>query len=108
MNYYTGILGEIIFPTTDDRDLHENVTVHGRYLNRVLDRALASKAGVAALHSHPACGWQGLSPDDHDTERNVILPYVRETRLPLLGMTLAKPGLGAAASGMNHTPETFA
>ena len=91
-NRYTGILGELILPDSSDRDLHGNVTVHGRYLNRVLDRALASKAGVAALHSHPACGWQGLSPDDHDTERNVILPYVRETRLPLLGMTLAKDG----------------
>ena len=89
-NRYTGILGEVILPTMDDRDLHGNVTVHGRYLNRVLDRALANKAGVAALHSHPACGWQDLSRDDHDTERNVILPYVRETRLPLLGLTLAK------------------
>lgn len=87
---YTGILGEVILPISDDRDLHGNVTVHGVYLNRVLDRALASKAGVAALHSHPASGWQTLSRDDDDTERNAILPFVRETRLPLLGLTLAE------------------
>ena len=93
---YTGILGEVILPTSDDRDLHGNVTVHGTYLNRVLDRALAAKAGVAALHSHPACDWQALSLDDDDTERNLILPFVRETRLPLLGLTLAENGVWSA------------
>ena len=83
---YTGILGEVILPTADDRELHGNVTVHGKYLNRVLERALAVNAGVAAFHSHPAaCGWQALSRDDNDTERNVILPFIRETQLPLLG-----------------------
>ena len=87
---YTGILGEVILPTYDERDLHGNVTVHGVYLNRVLDSALRAKAGVAALHSHPAFGWQALSRDDSDTERNIILPFVRETRLPLLGLTLAE------------------
>lgn len=87
---YTGILSEVMLPTADDRDLHGNVTVHGRYLNRVLDRALAANAGVAVLHSHPeACGWQAPSRVDDDTERNVILPFIRETRLPLLGITLA-------------------
>ena len=88
---YTGILGEVILPTADDRELHGNVTVHGKYLNRVLERALAVNAGVAAFHSHPAaCGWQALSRDDNDTERNVILPFIRETQLPLLGLTLAE------------------
>ena len=87
---YTGILGEVILPTGEDRDLHGNVTVHGAYLNRVLDRALVNRAGIAVLHSHPARGWQALSRDDGDTERNVILPFVRETQLPLLGLTLAE------------------
>ena len=87
---YTGILGEVILPASEDRDLHGNVTVHGEYLNRVLDRALAARAGVAVLHSHPAYGWQALSRDDDDTERNFILPFVRETHLPLLGLTLAE------------------
>ena len=96
VNRYTGILGEVIPPTANDRDLHGNVTVHGRYVNRVLDAALATKAGVAVLHSHPSEGWQALSQDDHDTERNVILPYVRETRLPLLGLTLGLDGTWSA------------
>ena len=93
---YTGILDEVILPTSDDRDLHGNVTVRGTYLNRVLDRALAVKAGVAVLHSHPASGWQALSWDDTDTERNLILPFIRETRLPLLGLTLAEDEIWSA------------
>ena len=93
---YTGILGELILPISDDRELHGNVTVHVQYLDRVLERALAAKAGVAALHSHPAGGWQDLSQDDEDTERNVILPFVRETGLPLLGLTLAENEIWSA------------
>ena len=88
---YTGILGELMLPIAGDRDLHGNVTVHGKYLNRIIERALAVNAGVAVLHSHPeACGWQDLSRVDDDTEREVILPFIRETRLPLLGLTLAE------------------
>ena len=93
---YTGILGEVILPRSDDRNLHGNVTVHGTYLNRVLDRALEAKAGVATLHSHPAFGWQALSRDDDDTERNIVLPFIRETRLPLLGLTLAENEIWSA------------
>lgn len=93
---YTGILGEPILPTLGDRELHGNVTVQAQYLLRVLEQALKMDAGVAVLHSHPASGWQGLSDDDYDTERNVILPLVRETRLPLLGMTLAEDEVWSA------------
>ena len=52
-NRYTGILDEVVLPDDGDRDLHGNVTVQGRYLNRALDRALEADAGVAVLHSHP-------------------------------------------------------
>ena len=95
-NRYTGILGEVVLPTYGDRDLHGNVTVHSGYLNRVLDRALKEQAGVAVLHSHPGSGWQALSGMDHDTERTVIAPFVRETRLPLLGMTMGSDGCWSA------------
>ena len=56
LNRYTGILGAVFLPEDGDRDLHGNVTVHGGYLNRVLDRALKAQAGVAVLHSHPGPG----------------------------------------------------
>ena len=95
-NRYTGVLGEVLLPTDGDRDLHGNVTVHTGYLNRVLDRALKERAGVAALHSHPGPGWQALSGMDYDTERNVLAPFVRETRLPLLGMTMGSDGCWSA------------
>ena len=95
-NRYTGILGEVVLPTNGDRDLHGNVTVQGRYLNRVLDSALKSEAGVAVLHSHPGHGWQALSSMDDDTERNIIAPFVRETGLPLLGLTMGSDGVWSA------------
>lgn len=93
---YTGVLGEIVLPEDGDRDLHGNVTVHTGYLNRVVDLALKEQAGVAVLHSHPGSGWQGLSGLDHETERNVIAPFVRETRLPLLGLTMGSDGYWSA------------
>ena len=95
-NRYTGILGEVILPEDGDRDLHGNVTVHGGYLNRVLDRALKAQAGVAVLHSHPIPGWQDLSSTDDDTERNIIAPFIRETGLPLLGLTMGSDSVWSA------------
>ena len=96
-NFYTGILQRVFLPTSNrDRNLHGNVTVHGAFLNRVLDSAIKNKAGVAVLHSHPTCGWQSLSEDDDDTERNIILPFIRESGLPLLGLTLAKDATWSA------------
>ena len=93
---YTGILGEVVLPDEGDRDLHGNVTVQGGYLNRVLDRALKARAGVAVLHSHPGPGWQALSIMDDDTERNIIAPFIRETGLPLLGLTIGSDGVWSA------------
>lgn len=95
-NRYTGILTEVVLPDDGDRDLHGNVTVQGGYLNRVLDRALKAKAGVAVLHSHPGPGWQALSTMDDDTERNIVAPFIRETGLPLLGLTIGSDGVWSA------------
>lgn len=96
LNRYTGILGDVVLPGRGDRDLHGTVTVQVGYLNRVLDRALAKGAGVAVLHSHPGPGWQPLSSIDRNTERDVVAPFVRETGLPLLGMTLGGDGCWSA------------
>ena len=95
-NRYTGILDDVVLPEDGDRDLHGNVTVHGGYLNRVLDRALKANAGVAVLHSHPGPGWQALSGMDDDTERNIVAPFIRETGLPLLGLTMGSDGTWSA------------
>lgn len=95
-NRYTGILDEVVLPEDGDRDLHGNVTVQGGYLNRVVDRALRANAGVVVLHSHPGPGWQALSGMDEDTESTIIAPFVRETGLPLLGMTMGTDGVWSA------------
>lgn len=96
LNRYTGILGEVFLPKDGDRDLHGTVTVHSGYLNRVLDRALKERAGVAVLHSHPTIGWQAMSGMDYETESNLVAPFVRETGLPLLGMTMGSDGCWSA------------
>ena len=88
LDRYTGIVNRVLLPGDDDRDLHGNVTVRGRYLNRAVDQAVQSEAGVAVLHSHPASGWQAMSGMDDRTERRIIAPLVRETGLPLLGLTM--------------------
>ena len=93
---YTGILDDLVLPEVDDRDLHGNVTVQGGYLNRVLDVAVRANAGVAVLHSHPGPGWQALSGMDEDTESTIVAPFVRETGLPLLGMTMGSDGVWSA------------
>ena len=95
-NRYTGILGEVVLPQDGDRDLHGNVTVQGGYLNRVVDRALQVNAGVAVLHSHPEPGWQALSGMDEDTEGTIVAPFVRETGLPLLGLTMGSDAVWSA------------
>lgn len=95
-NRYTGILGKVILPHDGDRDLHGNVTVWDSYLNRVVDLALAANAGVAVLHSHPGPGWQALSGMDEETESKVVAPFVNETGLPLLGLTMGSDGVWSA------------
>ena len=105
---FTGILGELILPEIGDRDLHGTVTLHSCYLNRVLDLAIKSRAGVAVIHSHPGPGWQAMSHLDFDTERTIVAPFVRESGLPLLGMTMGSDGCWSARfwfnSGRDFTP----
>ena len=104
---YTGILSEVVLPQDGDRDLHGNVTVQGGYLNRVLDRALEANSGVAVLHSHPGPGWQALSGMDEDTESTIIAPFVRETRLPLLGLTMGSDAVWSARFWKRSTDGRF-
>ena len=108
LNRYTGILAEVVLPDDGDRDLHGNVTVQGGYLNRVLDRALKAQAGVAVLHSHPGPGWQALSSMDDDTERNIIAPFIRETGLPLLGLTIGSDRVWSARFWQESGPDRIA
>lgn len=95
-NRYTGILGEVVLPEDADRDLHGIVTVRTGYINRVLDLALEEQAGVAVMHSHPSPGWQSMSSVDEHTESTFIAPFIRETGLPLLGMTIGNDGCWSA------------
>ena len=79
-----------------------------RHRNRVLNRALKAHAGVAVLHSHPGPGWQALSGMDDDTERNIVAPFVRETGLPLLGLTMGSDGAWSARFWQESGPGRIA
>ena len=108
LNRFTAILGEVILPESRDRALHGTVTLSTGYINRALDFALQANAGVAVLHSHPSSGWQAMSEIDYETERSIIAPFVRETQLPLLGMTMSGNGVWSAriwqSSGNDFNP----
>jgi hypothetical protein len=52
--------------------------------------------GVAFMHSHPADGWQGMSPEDIVAERDRIAPPSRATGFPLLGFTVGRDGVWSA------------
>lgn len=89
----TAIVREVILPGRGDRDVHGNVSFNAAYFQRVIAEAMQKGLGISLLHSHPlGRGWQGMSPDDVDTERAIAAPIFGATELPLLGMTLSGDG----------------
>jgi molybdopterin-synthase adenylyltransferase len=92
-NRKTAIIREVLLPGDGERDVHGNVSFNASYFQRVLAKAMQKGMGVSLLHSHPhGRGWQGMSPDDVETERAIAPPTFGATELPLLGMTLSGDG----------------
>jgi molybdopterin-synthase adenylyltransferase len=92
-NRKTAIVREVLLPGLGDRDVHGNVSFNAPYFQRALAEAMQKGLGISLLHSHPlGRGWQGMSPDDVDTERAIAAPTFGATELPLLGMTLSGDG----------------
>jgi hypothetical protein len=86
----TLILGEPILPFPDERHVHGNASIDSSYLLRAAQIAEDQGAGLALAHSHPlGVGWQGMSPDDIDTERGYAPQAGALTGFPLLGLTIA-------------------
>lgn len=87
----TAVLHEILLPEQpEDRHVHGNVAFTGEYFLRALDHAEAVGGGLALLHSHPrGTGWQDMSADDVNAERDHAAQALSITGLPLLGLTLA-------------------
>lgn len=92
----TAIVQEIILPQKGERMLHGNVGFSPDYLLRAIDTACKQGAGLAFLHSHPANGWQGMSPDDVHAEQVAIAYPAGETGYPLVGLTVGMDGYWSA------------
>jgi molybdopterin/thiamine biosynthesis adenylyltransferase len=88
----TALLHTIIFPEEGDRQVHGNVSFNPRYFERVCNRAMKEKCGIAFLHSHPGPGWQGMSFDDVRAEHKMAGAVHSLTDLPLVGLTVGNDG----------------
>ncbi len=92
----TGLIGEVILPKVNERDLHHNVSFRPEYFKRVLDSARAHGAGLAFFHSHPADGWQDMSLTDAVAEHDVLAGPANGLGYPLIGMTIGRDGTWSA------------
>ena len=92
----TGVVTELLLPTSGERSLHGNVSFEAEYLGRAARRACQTNTGVAFMHSHPSPGWQAMSYTDVVAERDRIAPPSRASGLPLLGLTVGTDGVWSA------------
>jgi molybdopterin/thiamine biosynthesis adenylyltransferase len=92
----TAALNRVRLPEAGDRQVHGNVSFNSQYLERVCREASAEGLGVAFLHSHPAPGWQGMSPDDIAAETTMSTIAQVLTNLPLVGLTCGNDGTWSA------------
>lgn len=92
----SALLNSVILPVEGDRQRHGNVSFNRQYFERVCNRAMEQKCGVAFLHSHPGSGWQGMSMDDIEAEKKLAGPVAALTDLPLVGLTVGIDGIWSA------------
>ena len=92
----TGLIYRIILPRAEERSLHGNTSFEPAYLSRAIALARQEKAGLACMHSHPGCGWQGMSGPDVEAERDVVAYPAGATGLPLIGLTIGADGYWSA------------
>jgi hypothetical protein len=83
----TAVMYRVLLPQPGERRVHGNASFEPAYFERVLSAAVADKAGIVFLHSHPFPGWQHMSDDDVRAEEGHAAAALGSTRLPLVGMT---------------------
>lgn len=87
----------LIFPESDEHQIHGNVSFNRKYLERVYKLAMQQdQCGIVFLHSHPALGWQNMSDDDVAAEQYISRGAFTCTSLPLVGMTVGMDGIWSA------------
>ena len=90
------LIDEILLPENDERLLHGNASFQPDYLARAIRTARQKKAGLAFMHSHPSSGWQGMSSEDINAERDILAYPAGATGLPLVGLTIGADGYWSA------------
>lgn len=89
----TALINRLILPREGDRDVHGNASFLPPFFERAMAEAAAGAAGLALMHSHPlGLGWQGMSADDVTTEQGSAGAVFGATRLPFVGLTVARDG----------------
>ena len=106
----TVLITEVVLPRRGDRRVHGNASFMPRYFERVLDRALKARGGIAFFHSHPGAeSWQGMSGDDGLAESGHAGAVSAATGLPLVGLTLAgRDGTWSARAWLRTKPRSYA
>lgn len=104
----TAVVERLVLPMEGERNVHGNASFESHYFARVLGEAAKAGAGVALLHSHPhGSAWQGMSPDDVNTEQSHAAAVYGATRLPFVGLTLAGDGAWSARFWERTAPRRY-
>jgi molybdopterin-synthase adenylyltransferase len=103
----TALLERLLPPAPNERRIHGNVSFLPEYFERALSAANAANAGLAFLHSHPAPGWQDMSPDDVRAEERHAPAVSGATGLPFLGMTIGNNGAWSARFWAKRGPRQY-
>lgn len=103
----TAIISDPVLPLEGERHVHGNASFEPHYLDRALALALAHRAGLALLHSHPGPGWQGMSADDISTESSRAASTLAATGHPLVGLTIGSDGALSARFWERAAPRQY-
>ena len=101
------MLSRLILPQDGERRVHGNASFLPHYFERAVSEAVQANAGLAFLHSHPCPGWQEMSNDDVNAERNNAGAAKGATGLPLVGLTLGNDGAWSARFWEKTAPRTY-
>ncbi len=103
----TALVHQLILPEEGDRELHGNVSFLPAYFERAASIAAAKGAGLAFFHSHPADGWQAMSPNDINAEQRIAGAVLGATGFPLVGLTVGTDGAWSARFWERAGPRAY-
>lgn len=106
-NRKTALIWKLILPKDEERKVHGNASFSANYFERAVGETLKAKAGLAFMHSHPAKGWQSMSNDDINAEKNHAAATKGATGFPLVGLTIGRDGSWSARFWEKTKPKTY-